>query len=153
MPRPKSRIEIESIRRMIHQHLQRRSLLAQPAGEHLDEDALTAFVEGRLNDVESSGIISHLVDCGFCRQISARLVRLDFDIGSEQVPASELPAEPGRIRRLLDDLASRLAPQSEDNAVLAYHAPADDLEKLERNREKTQTSPEEPDGGKDDSTP
>jgi hypothetical protein len=114
---------------MIHQHLQRRAMVAPPMvpDMHLDEDALSAFIEGRLSETESQPVISHLVACGFCRRITAQLVRLESEIG----PAETLPVattqEPGRIRRLLAELASRVLPSSEDEAVFAYHAPADDF--------------------------
>ncbi|HKS30155.1 MAG TPA: hypothetical protein VJS44_20190 [Pyrinomonadaceae bacterium] len=130
MPRPKNNRETEGIRLMIHQHLQRSAMVAPPviAGVHLDEDALSAFVEGRLTETESAPVIQHLVGCAFCRRATAELVRLESEIGPAETatPASE-QAEPGRIRSLLDSLASRVLPQSEGDAVFAYHAPAEDF--------------------------
>ena len=131
MPRPKRNQELEGMRRMIHGHLLRRAETGATAasyfaGAHLDEDALSAFVEGRLSDRESSPIISHLVACNSCRRFTAELVRLDFEVGSTETSAPPTPTEPGRIRRLLEDLASRVLPDSDE--VFAYHAPADDFE-------------------------
>lgn len=118
---------------MVHQHLRRRALVAPPmlAQSHLDEDALSAFVEGRLSEPESAPVVKHLVSCSFCRNITAQLVRLDSEVGEHapgQMPAQE---EPGRIRRLLEDLASRVFTANDDDAVFAYHAPAEDFKKKE----------------------
>ncbi len=130
MPRPKNNRETEGIRLMIHQHLQRSAMNAPPVVSdlHLDEDALSAFVEGRLTEQESAPVIQHLVGCGFCRRATAQLIRLESEIGQVDAGAQEaMPQEPGRIRSLLDDLASRVLPQSEGDAVFAYHAPAEDF--------------------------
>jgi len=119
---------------MVHLHLRRRALVAPPlaAETHLDEDALSAFTEGRLSETESAPVVRHLVACSFCRHITAQLVRLDSEVGETQAPA-QTPAqeEPGRIRRLLDGLAERVFTSSDDEAVFAYHAPAEDFEKEE----------------------
>ena len=130
MPRPKSNREIEAMRRMIHQHLQGRAMVAPPMlmDAHLDEDALNAFVEGRLNERESAPIIKHLVACNYCRHATSQLVRLDSEIGIAQTP-TPAQEEPGRIRRLLEDLAARVLPSSDEDAVFAYHAPAEDFQR------------------------
>lgn len=116
---------------MIHQHLLERAEIGPPvgvylAGAHLDEDALSAFVEGRLSETESSPVISHLISCHTCRRFTAELVRLDSEIGFAEAPTPPSAAEPGRIRSLLEKLASRVLPDSDE--VFAYHAPADDFE-------------------------
>jgi hypothetical protein len=131
MPRPKSNKESDRLRRMVHQHLRRSALLASSptVGSHLDEDALNAFVEGRLGDSESAPFIKHLVSCPSCRRITAQLIRLDTELAGDETSVPTTPEEPGRIRRLLADLASRVLPSAEDEAVFAYHAPADDFEK------------------------
>jgi hypothetical protein len=116
---------------MIHRHLHERALVAPPvpADMHLDEDALSAFVEGRLSDRESSPLIQHLVACGYCRQATVQLVRLDAETIASQTPITQTvqEEEPGRIRRLLDDLASRVLPSHDEETVFAYHAPAEDF--------------------------
>jgi hypothetical protein len=117
---------------MIDRHLLQRVEIgpaagAYPAGAHLDEDALSAFVEGRLGERESAPIISHLVNCNSCRRFTAELVRLESELGAVEPGAPPPPSEePGRIRRLLDKLASHVLPESDE--VFAYHAPADDFE-------------------------
>lgn len=136
---------------MIHQHLRRRALVATPmlAATHLDEDALSAFTEGRLSETESSPVVKHLIACSFCRNITAQLVRLDSEVAekSSSVPASSSPAqeEPGRIRRLLEDLAARVFPPSDDEAVFAYHAPAEDFKKKDETGEQEKESSEKQD--------
>lgn len=132
---------------MIHQHLQRSALVAPPMlyDAHLDEDSLSAFVEGRLSETESAHVIPHLVACSFCRRITAQLVRLESEIGGVETsaPATVVEEGPGRIRGLLQDLAARVLPSSDDDeAVFAYHAPADDFrrkEEAERVKESEET--------------
>ena len=131
MPRPKSNREIEAMRRMIQQHLQERALVipSMLMDLHLDEDALNAFVEGRLSEPESAPIIKHLVACAYCRQATSQLVRLETEIGiaSSPTPVASMEEESGRIRGLLADLAARVLPSSEEETVFAYHAPAEDF--------------------------
>ena len=145
MPRPKNNRETEGIRCMIHQHLQRRAMVAPlvAADVHLDEDALSAFVEGRLTEAESAPVIQHLVGCGLCRRTTAQLVRLESEIGPAEVSApDQAHDEPGRVRSLLDDLSSRVLPQPEGDAVFAYHAPATDF------KTNTETDASEPSSDK-----
>lgn len=142
--RPKRNSELEAMRRMIHQHLPQSATMAAPAGAyvagaHLDEDALSAFIEGRLSDRESAPIVSHLVSCNSCRRFTAELVRLEFEIGDVDTSAPPMqPEEPSRIRRLLTDLASRVLPVSDE--VFAYHAPADDFEPKAETKDDEETT-------------
>jgi hypothetical protein len=132
------------MRRMIHQHLQRRALVAPPmlSGGHLDEDALSAFIEGRLSEPESTPVVSHLVYCGFCRRITAQLVRLESEMGGVETSAPIGSGEPGRVRRLLQELAARVIPSADDEAVFAYHAPAEDFKRKDE-KEPVEESPVE----------
>jgi len=52
---------------MVHLHLRRRAQIAPPIApdEHLDDDLLSAFTEGRLNENESAPVLKHLVACPF----------------------------------------------------------------------------------------
>ena len=108
---------------MIHQRLKARLPTVSPSSDtHLDEDAICAFVEGRLEEAESSPVVSHLIACSSCRHTTAQLIRL----GSQFDPETEstaLDESPGRVRLLLDRLASRLAPSFEEDAVFAYQDP------------------------------
>ena len=123
----------EPIRRMVEQHLRYREQVAldTPTGAHLDEDRLAAFVEGCLSQAESAPVVSHLVACSPCRHVTVELLRLELEL--EDAPAAAAattaqPSEPGRIRRLLESLAARVLPQSDEDAVFAYHAPAEDAQ-------------------------
>jgi hypothetical protein len=144
---------------MIHQHLQGSAMVAPPTAiaPHLDEDALNAFVEGRLNERESAPIIKHLVACSYCRHATSQLVRLDSEIGIAQTPIAppSTAEEPGRIRRLLDDLASRVLPSSDEDTVFAYHAPAEDFQRRDEAGANDASSGEEEDEPpkESDSTP
>jgi hypothetical protein len=91
---------------------------------HLDDDSLSAFVEGRLSDSEIVPITSHLVECSTCRHASAELLRLSGEFDLIDAPISTVEREPGRIRKFLDDLVSRVL-ATDESAVFAYHSPAE----------------------------
>jgi hypothetical protein len=145
MPRPKSNKDSDRLRSMVHQHLRRRAsfALGPSVGAHLDEDSLSAFVEGRLGDKESVPVVRHLVGCDSCRNITAQLIRLDTELSGIETEAPPPAEEPGRIRSLLANLASRVLPSSEDEVVFAYHAPADDFEKKDKVEEDESSSEED----------
>jgi len=148
MARPKSNKKSDDLRRIVHGHL--RDMSHAPTaltGSHLDEDALSVFVEGRLSDSESAPIIKHLVSCASCRRITAQLIRLDTELSAEEMPVQIVSEEPGRIRRLLADLASRVLPSAEHDAVFAYHAPADDFEKKDETEGEVETDGIDRNGG------
>jgi hypothetical protein len=118
--------ETETIRYMIDQRLKARTSddSAAPLGAHVDEDAICAFVEGRLDDAEASPVISHLITCSSCRHETALLIRFESRFESENDPT---PVEgPGRVRLLLERLAAGLAPSVEEDAVFAYQDPEPD---------------------------
>lgn len=92
----------------------------QVEAQHLDEDTLSAFVEGNLNQRESKPIVSHLVDCSFCRHITAELVRLDLAFAGEEVQAVASQSEqPSKISEVLNGLLSRLF-GTNDGVVFAH---------------------------------
>lgn len=141
------------MRRMIHRHLHERAMVAPPglADMHLDEDALSAFVEGRLGEAESAPLIQHLVACGYCRRATVQLVRLEAETVASQTATTTTAQEeePGRIRRLLDDLASRVLPSYEEETVFAYHAPAEDF----KTRDEAADGANEETSGEEDGPP
>lgn len=129
MARQKKNGPNDAARLMVEAHLRFREQLSPAVGpvEHLDEDRLAAFVEGCLTEAESAPLVAHMVGCSPCRRATAQLVRLEYELGDASPAVAEAP-EPGRIRRLLDSLAARVLPQSDEDAVFAYHAPAEDFE-------------------------
>jgi hypothetical protein len=95
--------------------------LALPAESHLDEDTISAFVEGRMGTAESRPVLSHLTTCGVCRRASAHLLQLENQIEGESEPEQE---EPGRLQAFLSNLQS-LVPSNEE-VVFAYENPEDE---------------------------
>jgi hypothetical protein len=118
--------ETETIRYMIDQRLKARTTTesAAPSDAHVDEDAICAFVEGRLDDVEASPVISHLIACSQCRHTTVLLIRFESQFESED---DSTPVEsPGRVRLLLERLAAGFTPSVEEDAVFAYQDPDPD---------------------------
>jgi hypothetical protein len=144
MPRPKSNKENERLRRIVHEHLRRRSSSASsPIGAHLDEDALNAFIEGRLSETESAPVVKHLVSCNNCRHITAQLVRLEMEMAGKDTGATLQTEKPSHIRTFLSELAARVLPSSDEDVVFAYHAPADDFEKKDEAKDNSELEGEE----------
>jgi len=118
--------ETETIRYMIDQRLKARisEQSAAPLDAHVDEDAICAFVEGRLEEAESSPVISHLITCASCRHTTALLIRFESQFEPEQDPTPD--EGPGRVRLLLERLAAGLTSSLEEDAVFAYQNPEPD---------------------------
>ena len=124
MPRQKSKTETDAIRQLIDRRLKSRlpaEVLQDPFADHLDEDAICAFVEGRLEEAEAAPVTSHLVACSFCRQTTAQLIRLESQFDSRVETAVD--EGPGRVRAFLQNLAERITPSFEEDAVFAYQNP------------------------------
>jgi putative zinc finger protein len=116
----------EAIRTMIDHRLKSMSeseAAALPSESHLDEDTISAFVEGRLDAAESKPVVTHLTACGSCRRVSAQLVRLENQIDAEEA----VDEEPGRLQAFLSNLSSVVSPGGED-VVFAYQNPSSDSE-------------------------
>ena len=142
MTSEKAKKETETIRYLIHQRLKTRAeSLPGPLEAHLDEDAICAFVEGRLAEAESAPVITHLVACASCLHTTAQLIRLESQFDPEGEP---IPAEgPGPVRSLLEYLAARVTPSFEEDVVFAYQDPEPD-----QNGELVgEETPEKPDDG------
>lgn len=102
------------------------------AAAHLDEDSLTAFVEGNLGQRESQPIVSHLVDCSFCRHVTAELIKLDYAFAeTEELRPVKAEAEPSRISEVLSGLLARIFGSNEE-AVFALEEKKEDSEKAEK---------------------
>ncbi len=98
---------------------------------HLDEDSLAAFVEGNLKRRESLPIINHLVDCSFCRHITAELVSLDLAFADDVRVSNNQTEQPSKISEVLNGLLSRIFGNNED-AVFAHQ----ESEEKEKEKEK-----------------
>lgn len=96
---------------------------------HLDEDLLAAFVEGNLGERETKPIVNHLVECSFCRHVTAELVRLDLAFAEENVNFVESVSQPSRISEVLSGLLSRIF-GTNDNAVFAHQEKEENTEKV-----------------------
>jgi len=104
---------------------------------HLDQDTLAAFAEGNLSEREARPAVSHLVDCSFCRHITAELVKLDLEFESEPVvaQASGEASQPTKVSDVLSGLLSKMFGSSE-NAVFA-HQEEEDEEKKDEEKDDT----------------
>jgi hypothetical protein len=138
-------IKMENTGKMNPQELQIQGLVdrflkvrtAQTTEEmrHLDEDTLSAFVEGNLNRREATPIVSHLVDCSFCRNVTAELVRLDTAFAGEEVRAVETEsAQPSKISEVLNGLLARIF--GTNDATVFAHQENEDEKKEESKEEK-----------------
>ena len=104
-------------------------LVNVPAGPHIDEDTIAAFVEGRLADDECQPVLSHLAACGFCRRASAQIVQLENQIDAE-IASDAVDDEPGRLEALLSRLRSAV-PTAGEEVVFAYQNPSEELSERE----------------------
>jgi len=87
---------------------------------HLDDDSLTAFVEGNLSSREARPIVAHLVDCSFCRHVTTELVRLDLAFAeTDAVEGRAEISEPSRVSEVLSGILSRIF-GTNDGAVFAH---------------------------------
>lgn len=89
------------------------------SSEHLDEDALSSFVEGTLSEREAVPVITHLVDCGACRGISAQLARLASDFEDLPIAAQEPQKQPSQLASFWNTLTQKVF-NPFDDAVVAY---------------------------------
>ncbi len=121
--------QIQRIQGLLGRYLDRRTSghdTTAPGVYHLDEDSLSAFAEGNLSERESVPIISHLVDCTYCRNVTTELVRLEMAFAeSEPVPRFVEEAPPARVSDVLSRILSKIFGTT-DGAVFAHHETDDD---------------------------
>ena len=121
------------IQGLIDRYLASRQFSSPVQTGHVDEDSLSAFVEGTLNARESDSVVSHIVDCGFCRHATAELIRLDLAFAGEEIPATaETSAEPSKLSDVLSGIFSKIFGSTE-GAVFAHEETKD--EETEEKRE------------------
>ena len=140
MSRPGTKRKMEAVRAMVHGRLNSfASVKTEPisATLHLDEDAMSAFVEGQLGEDETRSIISHLTSCGSCRDFTARLIRLESTFTADEV-STVVEDAPSRLRQFLERLASQVIPSGGEDAVFAYQNPDENVEKP------AETTPDKP---------
>ena len=119
------------IQGLLDRYLNRQAAGALSTQEnHLDEDSLAAFVEGNLSARESQPIVSHLVDCSFCRHVTAELVRLDLAFADEQVHTVARESQPSKISEVLNNLLARIF-GTNDSAVFAHNEAEEKTENKE----------------------
>jgi lipase chaperone LimK len=93
--------------------------------EHLDEDVITAFIEGNLSEKEAGPITTHLVDCNFCRHKTAELVRLDLQFAEDKLDAATPAAQPVKVADVLSGILGRIFGSAE-GAVFAHEEKAEE---------------------------
>lgn len=116
-------IEEIRIQGLLDVFLKRNSSARRFAGdsdEHLDQDTLSAFVEGSLGERQAGPVVSHLVDCSFCRHVTAELVKLDAAFADEPAREAVADAQPSKISEVLGGLLSRIFGTG-DGSVFAHH--------------------------------
>lgn len=96
--------------------------------EHLDEDSFNAFVEGNVSEREARPILSHLVDCSFCRNVTAELIKLDYAFAEDEIRISETSNAPVKVSEVLGNLLSRIFGQN-DAAVFAHQESEEEIDK------------------------
>ncbi len=99
--------------------------------EHLDEDTLATLLEGSLNQRQFRSLMKHLVECAFCRHLTAELIRFDSTLAeSEEISYQSEPAKiSDKVRNLLSEIF-----QHNVAAVEAFEDKVGE-EKKERNSE------------------
>ena len=86
---------------------------------HLDDDLLTAFVEGNLNENEAKPVVSHLADCSYCLHVSAQLIKLDLEFAEEPRAVRVQESEPASVGAVLSGILEKIF-GSNDAAVFAH---------------------------------
>lgn len=107
------------IQGLLDRYLRFRSTNNNFNGNHLDEDSLTAFVEGKVNERESPNIIKHLVDCSFCLNVTGELAKLSIAFADDEVVVPNPTKEPMKISEVLGGIMSRIF-GTNDGAVFAH---------------------------------
>ena len=75
---------------------------------HLDEDTISAFVDGGLTLRELDPIVAHLADCGYCRTSTAALLRLEAEFAETAAPAREMQPESAGLAEALSNWFAKL---------------------------------------------
>ena len=110
------------VARMIGARLKTR--IKDESSDHLDEDVIAVFIEGRAGEAHSQALVSHLVRCTSCLHLTAELIRGLPEL--DEVSSATMPDESdGPLKRMLDRITQHLVPSAGEEAVFAYQEPAD----------------------------
>lgn len=99
---------------------------------HLGDDSLTAFIEGKISERESPAIIEHLVNCSFCLHVTGELARLSDTFAEDDVTISATTKEPTKVSEILSGMLSRIFGIN-DGAVFAHQENKKEDEEKEDN--------------------
>lgn len=102
--------------------------------QHLDEDSFAAFVEGNIGAREAQPILNHLVDCSFCRNVTAELVKLDYAVADEVIRVGETGSAPSKVSEVLSNLLSRIFDVN-DSVVFAHQEKEEEIEKTKNQKD------------------
>ena len=92
---------------------------------HLDEDSLTAFIEGRTSERESPSIIKHLINCPFCLHVTGELTKLNAAFAEDECALSVRASEPTKISDVLNELLTRIF-GANDGTVFSHQQQEED---------------------------
>lgn len=106
--------------------LRTRQIIAptEPDSAHLDDDVLSAFVEGNLSETEAVPVVSHLADCSYCLRVSAELIRLDAEFAEETPVIPAVKLETQGIGEVLGGIFARIF-GTDKGAVFAHEEKPD----------------------------
>lgn len=97
---------------------------------HLDEDLLSAFIEGVLTERQYIPVIKHLIDCAFCRRVTAQLSKLTDDL--YEVTFLVNKAEDNKWHKLWGNLTENIS-RPFNNVVVAHEQEKENAELEEKN--------------------
>jgi hypothetical protein len=100
---------------------------------HLNEDSLTAFVEGRISERESKTLVQHLVDCSFCLNVTGELAKMNAVFAEDAISIPSIAKEPTRVSEILGGILNKIFGTS-DGAVFA-HEEKKSAENTDENKE------------------
>lgn len=94
---------------------------------HLDEDSLTAFVEGNVSEREAGPVVSHLVDCAYCLHVTSELAKMQEAFADEPAAAPVTESQPSKVSEILGGLMAKIFGTA-DSVVFAHHESEDESE-------------------------
>lgn len=102
---------------------------------HLDEDSITAFVEGKVSERESPKIVQHLTDCSFCLHVTGEVAKLNAVFATDDIVVANPTKEPMKISEVLGGLMTRIF-GTNDGAVFAHEEKKEDEEETSEDDKK-----------------